>query len=218
MTKITVRTDGGKIRLKLRDEVKAPAGSKATGATPRETHLQTSGKEVLLISKSLINLMEIRVESSFRPNQDDVELVYALSGNERNLPDMLHKLSSNTVVEEATEDRIVSSAQGLMEHVNKERDNKPKVIVGVHTHPQSLSRPSEQDRRYFQSAVEVIKTLAPDVDILFAIHAVSSEAIRERLEPEKLSRNTIKWSSITREHEIAFYTPDAESYEVAIIE
>ncbi|MCK4398833.1 MAG: hypothetical protein KAV25_07555 [Methanophagales archaeon] len=34
---------------------------------------------------------------------------------------------------------------------------------------------------------------------------MSSEDIREREEPQKTSKNRIKWSSITRSHEIAFY-------------
>lgn len=219
MTKITVRTDGGKVRIKLRDEAKAPVAQAATGVEPLKPVEQViSGRRTLLLSKRLINLMEIRAESAFRPNQEDVELVYALSGSETNMPDMLHKLSSSTVVEEATQDYIVSSVQGMMEHITKERDNEPDLVVEVHTHPQSLSQPSEQDRRYFSSAAGTIRGLAPNTQVLFGIHAISSEVIRERQGPVKASRNTIRWSSITREHEIAFYTPDAQSCEVEIIE
>jgi hypothetical protein len=54
------------------------------------------------------------------------------------------------------------------------------------------------------------------VNVLFAIHAISSELIRERLEPTRTSKNTVKWCSITREHEISFFTADANSCEVKL--
>ncbi len=219
MTRITVRTDGGKVRIRLRDEAKAPVVTEATGATATGAHEpSTLTQKAVVVSKRLINLMEIRAESSFRPNQEDVELVYALSGAAPNLPDMLHKLSSNTVVEEATPDHIVSSLRGMMEHIVKERGSHPRLIIQVHTHPQSIPQPSEADKRYFKSVGERIRAVVSSTDVLFGIHAISSESIRERREPAKISRNTVKWSSITREHEIGFYTPASKPYEVEIIE
>jgi proteasome lid subunit RPN8/RPN11 len=162
--------------------------------------------------------MEIRAESAFRPNEEDVELVYALSGSTSNALDILHKLTSGTVVEEATEDHIISSVHGMMEHIERERGDTPGLVIEIHTHPQGVPRPSEQDKRYFKRCAETIKTLVPDTNVLFGIHAISSESIRERREPTKVSRNTVKWSSITREHEIAFFTANSESYEVEISE
>jgi len=216
MTKITVRTDGSKVRIRLRDEAKAPVGTVTTGAEPLKA--PEASERALVLSTRLINLMEIRAESAFRPNEEDVELVYALSGSTLNVPDMLHKLSSSTVVEEATKDHVTSSIRGIIEHITKERDGAPKLVVGVHTHPQSVPHPSEGDKRYFISASETIKALIPGTNVLFGVHAVSSESVRERKEPAKISRNAIRWSSITREHEVAFYTPEAEPYEVKILE
>ncbi len=219
MTRITVRTDGGKVKIRLGDEVKAPAGSVTVGVEPpKPLEPMVPTKKTLLLSSPIINLMEIRSESSFRPKEEDVELVYALSSSTVNVPDMLHNLSSRTVVEEATQDHITSSVRGMIKHVTKERDSEPKLVVGVHTHPQSISRPSEGDKRYFISASETIQALIPGANVLFGVHAVSSESIRERQEPAKISRNAIRWSSITREHEVAFYTPNAEPYEVKILE
>ncbi|MFC1976929.1 Mov34/MPN/PAD-1 family protein [Chloroflexota bacterium] len=219
MTKITVRTSGSKIRIRLRDETKAPVVTEPTGAEPlKSSEPVTPGKRALLLSTSFINLMEIRAESIFRPDEEDVEIVYALSGSSNNTPDTFHKLSSGTIVEEATEDHIISSVRGMLEHIKRERESEPKLVVELHTHPQGAARPSEQDRRYFTHAVGAIKTLLADANILFGVHAVSSESIRERQEPHKVSRNIIKWSSITREHEVAFYSPNAEPYEVEILE
>lgn len=210
MTRIIVRTaDGGKVRIRLRDEAKAPVIIEPTGA---------KAKKAVLVSNRLINLMEIRAESSFRPKKEDVEIMYALSGEDTNMPDLLHKLSSSTVVEEATPNYIAASVRGMIEHIIKERGNEPKLIVQVHTHPESIPQPSEKDKRYFASAAETIKALLSGANVLFGIHAISSESIRERQEPAKISRNTIKWSSITREHEIGFYTPDAKPYEVENID
>ena len=92
MTKIIVKTDGGKVRIRLQNEVHAPVSAVATGAKPLESAPE---KKALLLPRRLINLMEIRAESAFRPKEEDVELVYALSGSDLCVPDMLHKLSSN---------------------------------------------------------------------------------------------------------------------------
>jgi proteasome lid subunit RPN8/RPN11 len=218
MAKITVRTAGSKVKIRLQEEAKAPVAQSATGAES----VKLSGTEAaieseLLLSTRVINLMEIRAESSFRPNEEDVELVYALSGSEPNTPDTLHKLSSRKVVEDATQAYVISSVQGAIEHITKERDGKPGLIILLHTHPRSTPQPSEDDKRYFRSTSQTIHAMIPRANILFGVHAISSESIRERHEPIKVSKNTIKWGSITREHEVAFYAPDAKPYEVNII-
>ena len=218
MTKITVRTAGSKVKIRLLEETKAPVAQGATGAEPvKLPETEAIIKSELLLSSRVINLMEIRVESSFRPNEEDVELVYALSGPNPNTPDMLHKLSSRKVVEKATKTYVVSSVQGVIEHIIKERDSKPNLVILLHTHPQSTPQLSGDDKRYFRSTSETISAMIPSANILFGVHAISSESIRERQEPIKVSKNTIKWSSITKEHEVAFYNPDAKPYEVDII-
>lgn len=216
MTKIIVKTDGGKVRIRLQDEVHAPVSAVATGAEPLNIPESVPARKALLLPKRLINLMEIRAESAFRPKEEDVELVYALSGSNSVAPDMLHKLSSNTVVERASRDHIVTSVNGMIEYILKERGDEPKLIVMLHTHPQSTSKPSKQDERYFESAASKAKSLCPDIQVIFGIHAISSELVRERQEIIKLSRNTIRWSSITREHEVSFYTSGEQPYEVEI--
>jgi len=217
MTKISVRTAGSKVKIRLK-ETGAPVAQGATGAEPAIlSGTEVTTKSEMLLSARVINLMEIRAESSFRPNEEDVELVYALSGPNLNTPDMLHKLSSRKVVEEATQAYVVSSVQGVFEYIIKERDGEPSLVVLLHTHPRSTPQPSGDDKRYFWSTSETISAIIPGANILFGVHAISSESIRERQQPIKLSKNTIKWSSITKEHEVAFYAPDAKPYEVDII-
>jgi hypothetical protein len=219
MSRIRVHTDGGRIRIRLSEESKTPV-DKPTGAETLKSLPKpaTAANNRLILSNRLINLIEIRVESGFRPKEDDVEIVYALSGSNSNVFDMLHKLSSQTVVEEAAEDYVISSVQGMIEHIVKERGNNPGLIAVLHTHPRGISKPSNKDKLYFHNASETIKTLLPGVNVLFGVHAISSESIRERKEPSKISKNTIKWSSITREHEIAFFTSDTNMREVDLIE
>lgn len=191
----------------------------ATGAEPvKLSGTEATTKSKLLLSDRVINLMEIRAESSFRPNEEDVELVYALSGPNLNTPDMLHKLSSRKVVEEANQTYVVSSVQGVIEHIIKERDDEPSLVVLLHTHPRSTPQPSGDDKRYFRTTSQTISVMIPGANIVFGVHAISSESIRERQTPIKVSKNTIKWSSITKEHEVAFYALDAKPYEVDIIE
>ena len=218
-SRITVRTCDGKLRIRLGGAQKPPACYVATAIRP--TTMSKDGAPLdnaLSISRHLVSLMEIRVESGFRPDQNDVELVYALSGSKPNVPDMLHTLSSNTVVEEASENHIVSSVREMVEHIRHQRDNDIGMVVEVHTHPRSSSRPSEQDGRYFASAAQTIQRLVPDAQVLFGVHAMSGETATQRGQPVRVSRNTLRWSSINREHEIAFYSADTQPYEVHVVD
>ncbi len=55
-------------------------------------------KNALFLSTNFLNLAEIRAESSFRPSQGDIEVIYALSGKAHNTPDTFHKLSSHDLL------------------------------------------------------------------------------------------------------------------------
>lgn len=218
ISRITVRTCDERLSIRLGGAQKASACSVATAIRPTtEPDDWEPSYEALSISRHLVSLMEIRAESGFRPDQDDFELVYALSGSRPDSPDMLHTLSSDAVVEEASQNHIVSCVRSMIEHIRQERTDSIGMIVELHTHPQSSSRPSEQDRRYFASAARTVKTLVPNAQVLFGVHSISSEAMRKKREPVRMSMNTIVWSSINREHEIAFYTADARPYEVLLV-
>jgi hypothetical protein len=195
MKKIRVSLGGnGKVTIKLKKE--RPADAK------KELAASTGGS---LLSSSLINQMEIRVESVFRPGQPDVEIVYALTGSKANFPEMLHKFSSSEVVAHATPDRISTATEKMAEHILKERPDAPKIIVAAHTHPDSIAELSEQDKSSIIHIARRLRELIPDTNVIFAVHAVSSESPRARTQPVKISDNKIKWSSITRMHEVAFF-------------
>ncbi len=72
MTKITVRTAGNKVKIRLLEETKAPVVEGTTGAeSAKLSEAEATPKSKLLLPSRVINLMEIRVESSFRPNEEE---------------------------------------------------------------------------------------------------------------------------------------------------
>ncbi len=208
MKNIRVSIEGdGRVTIKLK-KVRPVV---ETGGTGRE--LAAAGGD-LLLSSSLINQMEIRVESVFRPGQSDVEIAYALSGS--TYPDMLHKFSSNEVVAHATQDRIITAAEKMAEHILRERPDAPNIIVGVHTHPDGAAELSGQDKSSMPRIAAKLKERIAGANVVFAVHAVSRESPRARAQPAKIAGNRIKWSSITRTHEVAFFNEKAEPVGVSI--
>ena len=170
----------------------------------------------LTISPSLVELMELRAESAFRPNEKDVEIVYALTGLDPNMPDLLHKFSSNEIVARATPNNISYYTDTIIKHILEERGEKPKLLIKLHTHPDGSSQLSEMDKESNKSVSKQFKEAFPGVAVYFGVHSISKEAARmKRISPSKESNNTLKWSSITRKHEVAFYTEDSKPKEVA---
>lgn len=209
MKNIRVSIEGdGRVTIKLRKE------RPAVEIKEKGKELASPGGGVFLLSSSLINQMEIRVESVFRPGQGDVEIVYALTGSDQ--LDMLHKFSSNEVVAHATRERITTTAEKMAEHILKERSDIPNMIVAVHTHPGGAAELSAQDKISMPQIAGKIRERIPGAFVFFAVHAVSKESPRERTKPVKLAGNRIKWSSITKSHEIAFFNVKAETVEVSI--
>ena len=211
MTRIKVFTDATKVKIKISDQKETSEVSSRAPIKP-----ERAAGDILSLSRQLINLMEIRTESVFRPGEEDVEVLYALSGSDVNSPDILHKFSSNMVIQSSSSSYIASHMEAIAEHLRKERDTSPKLIVLIHTHPQGVATPSETDKEYFAGMTEAIEA-AFRCRVLFGVHAISREAIRERHEPAKVAKNRIKWSSITRDHEISFYNSQVKPQEVEIV-
>lgn len=218
MGKIRVQSHGSKIRIKLNKEAQSQNGSEPSSSTAKTTQSPLADADTLQLASRVIEFMEVRAESIFRPNAEDIEVIYALSGASRNVPDMWHKLSSRTVVEEASAEHIVSSVGAMLEHISMEREGKPSLIVHVHTHPQGIPSPSQADKRFFKNVAQTMLQSYPECEVLFGIHAVSDESIRERQEPHLIAKNTIKWSSIYCEHETAFFDAEAKPYKVAVLD
>ena len=223
MKRIRVSLNGdGRIHIKLKKNKESTPDfiSGVPEVQPNKDVRKLKSSELhedkILLSSNLINLMEIRAESVFRPNQSDVEVIYALSGYEECYPDKMHNFSSNEIVSNATPEKISYYTGKMVDHINQERVNKPKSVIILHTHPSGISELSDQDKISHPHVAKTIQERISGVNVLFGVHSVSEEDRRVRTDPLKSVSNKIKWSSITRDHEIAFFTEDSKPYEVEI--
>ena len=199
-----------RIKLKKRKDERRDASRMA-----REHIAPAAGGQGISLSRPLISQMEIRVESVFRPKEPDVEMVYALTGFGGSV-DNLHKFSSNEVVAHATPEMVSYVAEKMVEHIRDERAEMPSLIVHVHSHPLGAPALSDVDKETMPKVAATIREVVPGATVLFGVHAVGSEERRPRAPPERVSENAVRWSSITRTHEVAFFDEGAEPVEVRI--
>lgn len=206
--KVSVKGNG-KVNIRL----KKGGGLTPSKYLPGIDSLPTNG---ISISTNLITFMEMRTESVFRPHQEDIEVVYALTGSSKNIPDAIHKFSSNEVVAHAEPDKISYYTEKMVEHILEERKSIPELIVVLHTHPMGTAVLSEVDKKNNIQVAHKIKELVPNASAMFGVHAVSSESRMPRTDPIKIASNAIKWSSITRQHETAFFDKNSKPIEVNV--
>ena len=180
--------------------------------------LRSPGGDTLVVTARIRNLIELRAESSFRVNQPDFEIIYALSGPDHRTPDTFHHFASQQVVEDARTDTVTPLVSGIIDLIQSERDGSPQpgLIVVNHTHPApgNIPRPSSNDERFFESAGRILGQQFLGARVLFGVHAISGEAIRRRESPVKIEPNCLRWASVIREHEVAFFTPDGATFAV----
>ena len=167
----------------------------------------------LIFLRNIIDQMEIRVESVFRPNQEDVETAYALSGD--NVIDMLHKFTSSDVIRDAKPHVIYTITEGKIRHILAERGRIPKIVVDVHTHPYGIAELSDVDKKTIKKVAEIFREKMPGVRVYFGVHAVSEEKIGSR-QDLKVIGNKIVWRSLTREHEVAFFDENGKPVDVVV--
>ena len=222
MKRIRVGIGGnGTVRIKLKKKRNAEqadtAGIRDSPAMHPASPAPATAAESrgLALSHPILSQMEIRVESVFRPKEPDVEVVYALTGYGTSV-DHLHKFSSNEVVAHATPEMISYIAEKMVEHIRAERAEMPNLIVHVHSHPLGAPALSDVDKETMPRVAARIRAVVPDVTVLFDVHAVGSEERRPREPPERVSENTVRWSSITRTHEVAFFDETAKPIEVRV--
>ena len=222
MKRIRVGIGGnGTVRIKLKKKRKPEQADMAGMGDSLAMHpaspapATAAGSRGLALSHPIISQMEIRVESVFRPKEPDVEVVYALTGYGTSV-DQLHKFSSNEVVAHATPEMVSYIAEKMVEHIRAERAEMPNLIVHIHSHPLGAPALSDVDKETMPSVAARIRAIVPDATVLFGVHAVGSEERRPRDPPERVSENKVRWSSITRVHEVAFFDDRAEPVEVRI--
>lgn len=213
MRKIKVSIGGnGTVRIKLKKKKEVSSSNTPIRKIPSSYE---RGFEGIFLSSSLFNQMEIRVESNFRPKERDVEVVYALT-NHGLIVDQLHNFSSNEIVAHATPDMISYVAEKMVEYILEERNEMPGLIIHVHSHPSGEPRLSDVDKKSMPEVAKTVMEIIPNTTVLFGVHAVSSEQRRARTNPELYSENLVRWNSITRLHEIAFFDKNARPFDVMI--
>jgi proteasome lid subunit RPN8/RPN11 len=217
MKRIRVGIGGnGTVRIKLKKKPNAErAGTIAMGGAPPPASAPAAGGQWISLSHPILNQMEIRVESVFRPKEPDVEVVYALTGFGTSV-DHLHKFSSNEVVAHATPEIVSYVAEKMVEHIRAERVEMPNLIVHVHSHPLGAPALSDVDKAAMPVVAARIRAVVPGATVLFGVHAVGCEERRPRIPPERVALNMVRWSSITRVHEVAFFDEGANPVEVRI--
>lgn len=220
MRRIKVGIEGnGTVRIKLKKKKKADRADVTSmgGAPPLSSAFSSpaTGRQVFSLPRYIINQMEIRVESVFRPKEPDVEVVYALTGFGTSV-DTLHKFSSNEVVAHATPDMVLYTAEKMVEHIRAERAGMPNLIVHIHSHPLGAPALSDVDKETMPEVAARIREKVPDVVVLFGVHAVGREERCARIPAERVSENRLRWSSITRLHDVVFFDEYAKPVEVRI--
>jgi proteasome lid subunit RPN8/RPN11 len=222
MKRIKVGIGGnGTVRIKLKKKRKDERTGTAEMRGSYAMHpaspapATAAGRRGLTLSHPILSQMEIRVESVFRPKEPDVEVVYALTGYGTSV-DHLHKFSSNEVVAHATPEMVSYVAEKMVEHIRAERAEMPNLIVHVHSHPLGAPALSDVDKETMPRVAAQIRAFVPDATVLFGVHAVGSEERRPRSAPERVSENQVRWSSITRTHEVAFFDEHGDPVEVRI--
>lgn len=212
MKKVKVNSGGnGSVRIhikKKRDEHSLEPEVMMAAASDRRM-------DAISIPISIINQMELRVESVFRPNQQDVEAVYALSGVGK-MADQLHNLSSQKIVTDATSEMISYLAENMVDFIREERMSIPRLVIHVHTHPYGIPSLSDTDKRTMTQVAKSIRKDIPDASVFFGVHAVSNEYEQTKTQPEIISDNLIGWSSITRLHKVAFFDENSRPISVSI--
>lgn len=162
----------------------------------------------LIFLKRVIYQMEIRVESPM----NELETAYILSGVD--VVDMLHKLSSDVIVS-ATPTKVYTVTERKIEYILKEREEKPNIVVDIHTHPLGIAELSKEDKKTMRKVAEIFKEKIPGVRVYFGVHAFSEENFGRRMEPVAIG-NRIRWRSITREHEVAIFDENGKPVVVEI--
>jgi hypothetical protein len=212
--RIEIPGRGGKIRIKSSSE-----------SHPDDDDQPVSPDDwngIEISESDIINQIESKAISQVRPDDDDVEMLYALTGRSRQRVDGFHSLASANIVSEANYDSISYDPNQVVSYIDSELNDTPALFVLVHTHPRrSRPQPSSADRANWDDVASVYKSEWPDVRVCYGIHAFTEEFSRPkgREQPTRLAGDTtlVEWRSPTRDHAFRLYTPAATGIEVKIV-
>ncbi|ODS41228.1 MAG: hypothetical protein A7315_06800 [Candidatus Altiarchaeales archaeon WOR_SM1_79] len=175
--------------------------------------IQKLKKDEIYISQVILDKMEIKAESIFRPHQKNVETIYALAGK-TSIHDRLYTLSTNAILYDSGSMEVRVDASQMLEHIMRD-DEKIGLLIFIHTHPEGIPEPSKDDLKFFKHVSSEAKKHFPGM-VLYGVHAINNGEIRNRTNPYKTRKNVIKWSSSTHDHEVGFYNNDGKWVNVII--
>ena len=211
MTEWEILVEDGNLIVEFEKPGKKQEKRKSEDAEKLEN--QTKSDEGILLPPSILKNMEIRAQSIFRPGHEDIEILYALSGCSHRV-NTLHQFSSEDVLYGSDSKEANVNVENMIAHIKAETWELPGLLVIVHTHPGGEPMPSTQDKLFFRTTAQKIKQYSSGTEVFYGIHAISGGSVRAKKDYEKIKENTIKWSSITHDHEVAFYTKESKPKEV----
>jgi len=227
--KIKVPARGGKIRIKRdRDDEPSPPDrppeedQPQPDQTPNDDNPSSDGEGIEILENAVVNQMEDKAISQVRPDDEDVEMLYALTGQTRHRIDAFHSLASANVVSEANYDSIHYNQGQIIHYIEHELSYTPQLFILVHTHPRrSEPRPSAKDKTTWSNSASEFKDDWDGARVCFGIHAFTAEFNRpkSRSSPAHPAGDStvVEWRSPTRDHAFRPYTPDATGIEVTLV-
>ena len=178
--------------------------------------------EVIILSRFAIDQAQGIAENVFRPMEEDVETKYAMLGQASNQIDRAVVFASDQVIKEVTPTRISYDRSRLLEFLRRSGASHSSIIVDVHTHPSRWvlpsqhCMPSEMDKDSWRRMAVIMAREFPHATFLCGIHATRlHQELLHPTTPRQTRPNAVSWNSVTRSHEIALFTPDAQPVDVA---
>jgi len=227
---------GGKIRIKRKesppdtgdDESEPqPERSPAGPADPKSTSTEsTSGpktddERLRIPSQLLLDQATLLTESQVRPHKktdQNIEILYLMSGDKLTAVDEIHGMASSQVVLEADVNSIKWS-KNVIDYLKQERSSQPNLVLMNHTHPSGSVTPSATDMADgWPAFAKSIRELWSDTRVLFGIHGLETEFRQPKSEqPPTVTENTVEWQSTKRPHRFRVYSERGNEIPVTVI-
>ena len=197
----------------------------STGPSPARSVAPVNSRlarEVIILSRFAIDQAQGIAENVFRPMEEDVETKYAMLGQASDQIDRVVVFASDQVIKEVTPTKVSYDQSRLLEFLRRSGASHSSIIVDVHTHPSRRVLPSqhcipsETDRDSWRNMAVSMAREFPHATFVCGIHATRlHQELLHPTAPRQTRPNAVSWNSVTRSHEIALFTPDAQPVDVA---
>ena len=195
----------------------APPGEQAETSENAPGAAAPGPRPGISLGATVIERAQMVTEGVFRPGVEDVEVKYLMSGTRPDRIERVHTLASDRIIADATPVSVSTNVSQLIEFVKRSGAGNAGLIVDLHSHPSSgIALPSETDMKTWLSVARMLEEEFPNTRFLFGVHGVGRQmpTFVERTPPVVAGVNRVIWRSVTRDHEIALFAPDATPVEV----